>query len=694
MVKSHFRPYQPEAEPLAASNIPNFEPLVGKYFTSQLIFQDRASGFRYLANAKSGSSAVKNFLIRSVLGTGSTSEKFSAHSGGWTSNVLGDDGSARPFTFSIVGNPYTRILSAYLDKIRRPGILREQFRLQYDIAPDQDISFRKFLECLTSSDVILDQHYRPQVQNLYFGYLNIDVIWPLEALDDAMLELSEQLGVAVSASVPGKHTTDVSTKLAEFFDDKCLTLARSLYREDFRAFGYSEDIHLAGAVIDTLRNVPPFEDGWFELLSADTSAKPALSTQSGGSKRLCFYTKAVQTAWEASKSDATPLLAMLSCTNSVEEEHYLLNQATSLQKSIMNLDGFENIIDRLIDIAPFNVRYRFQKIKLTLAHGGTPTDDTVVSLVHEAKKTTLNHDEINSLLKSAERTRIMEQTRSLLKAERRFLERKTEEVTIDVQAMIPAITTFAAQMPDPGAPWLAKLRRTADQKILTLDPVDDIDLPTQKLMRMTESLGDNCEYGFWQRHRAYESSSLFRWAITPIDSLLAFMDAPARLYAASDLSAHSRGMVAEQRFMFKFHSKLVERAEDDTLQLLADSQTFEEIRADEAAKIAHLQTKFFAKMKRQEALYIIKDNKGLTEEKARAVLAHLHRHNPQHHLLWVEADGNSEPAFTDRGEGLLRGCLPAFAPYASADTYAEGGWTTLMTLISRHEPIAAKIARL
>lgn len=260
------------------------------------------------------------------------------------------------------------------------------------------------------------------------------------------------------------------------------------------------------------------------------------------------------------------------------------------------------------------------------------------------------------------------------------------------EAMIPALTTFTELMPDVGKPWLSKLHKTAEVEITTPEPVDDVDLPTQQLMRMTESIGDNCEYGMWQRHRAYEPSSLFRWAITPIDSLLAFLDAPTALYAKDDLSVHSPGMVHDEKFGFKFHSKLVERNAEGEIQLLTDKQAFDEIYLDEKAKIDHLQAKTFAQMRRQTGLYIIKDNKGLKEEDVHRVLAHLLRHNPTHHLLWVEADG--APAFTDLGGRLLRGSLPGFAPYVDVQAYVEGGWTSLMTQLSQHPPIAEQIARM
>jgi len=55
---------------------------------------------------------------------------------------------------------------------------------------------------------------------------------------------------------------------------------------------------------------------------------------------------------------------------------------------------------------------------------------------------------------------------------------------------------------------------------------------------------------------------------------------------------------------------------------------------------------------------------------------------------------NPPTAFKDLGDGLLRGSLPAFAPYVDVQAYAEGGWTSLMTQLSQYEPIAQQIARM
>lgn len=260
------------------------------------------------------------------------------------------------------------------------------------------------------------------------------------------------------------------------------------------------------------------------------------------------------------------------------------------------------------------------------------------------------------------------------------------------QALLPAVKNMQQSLPKVSKPWLNKLTTIAEQDLGLSEPIKDVDLSVQKLMRMTESIGDNCEYGFWQRHRNYEPSSLFRWAITPIDSLLNFLDAPTRLYAKQDISMHSAGMTTDAKFGFKFHSKLMETTPDGVRQLIADQEKFDTIHAQEEEKIAHLQKKFFAQMRRQVGLYIIKDNKGIPEDKVRAVLAHLHRHNPNHHLLWVEA--GEETTLKDLGNGLLYGTVPAFARYVQADKYHETGWTSLMHKAAQVPKIAEQIARM
>lgn len=52
---------------------------------------------------------------------------------------------------------------------------------------------------------------------------------------------------------------------------------------------------------------------------------------------------------------------------------------------------------------------------------------------------------------------------------------------------------------------------------------------TEKFLSRIECLGDNCELGFVMRNLKYEKSSLFRWSITPIATLIQFVENPDKM---------------------------------------------------------------------------------------------------------------------------------------------------------------------
>lgn len=261
------------------------------------------------------------------------------------------------------------------------------------------------------------------------------------------------------------------------------------------------------------------------------------------------------------------------------------------------------------------------------------------------------------------------------------------------RALEPSVERLLEAYPEYPRKWLDKVRTAAEQTITyTRDP-NGLDLPTQRLMRMTESIGDNCEYGFWQRHHGYEPSSLFRWAITPISSLIEYLENPGPLFQVRNLEPHSPGMVHDKAFGFRFHSKLVEKT-DNGLQLLSDKEAFGETYWSEKAKIDFLKTKFTMQAKLKPALYVIKDNKGLSAEQIERVQTALLRLNGNHMLLWAVADPEKEVGVEQLDDCLYQGFLPYFAPYVKADAYAEDGWTTLMRKLAEREEIDAITKRM
>ena len=258
-------------------------------------------------------------------------------------------------------------------------------------------------------------------------------------------------------------------------------------------------------------------------------------------------------------------------------------------------------------------------------------------------------------------------------------------------SILPLVERFAEKMPQPGTKWLRMAEAQAAAEVPVKDVKQDVSPRVETLMRVCESLGDNCEYGFWQRHRGYEPSSLFRWAVTPIDSLLAYLEKPAPLFNVDNLTACSPGMVEDARFGFRFHSKLVERDEEGTLQILQDPAQFAEVYAAELQKWRHLEARFRTLL-RKPGLFIVKRNKPLERGQVTSLAAQLHRRNPAHLVLWVEEGESHE--IEELGGGILRAELPAFARYVRADQYHPEGWTRIMHSLLEIEPVEALMKRI
>ena len=154
------------------------------------------------------------------------------------------------FRFTFVRNPYSRALSCYLEKVVGLSWLSEKRLPLLGLEQGEEVSFRRFLEILDSDPSIreADIHWTPQATLLGLGRVSYDYIGRFESFSQDLTRVMHRLGIEVGADLVGRRTTHevgANSRILEYYDDACVDLVRSVYREDFERLGYGVDPRLA-----------------------------------------------------------------------------------------------------------------------------------------------------------------------------------------------------------------------------------------------------------------------------------------------------------------------------------------------------------------------------------------------------------------------------------------------------------------
>jgi hypothetical protein len=146
------------------------------------------------------------------------------------------------FKFTIVRNPYTRVLSAYLNKIVGGKKLAYMGRSRGEGAPP---SFADFLAYLARDGLHANAHWTPQAALLLLPRERLDFVGRVERLNEDLQLVVTKLAPSSAAAVAGAappRATRAGTDLAHHYDARCAALVRELYGEDFAVFGYSREL--------------------------------------------------------------------------------------------------------------------------------------------------------------------------------------------------------------------------------------------------------------------------------------------------------------------------------------------------------------------------------------------------------------------------------------------------------------------
>lgn len=162
-----------------------------------------------------------------------------------TTAQVADIGTDAVFKFTVVRNPYTRVLSAYRSKIltaRKPVRLhRFAAMMGTDRAAPPD--FTTFCRFLANGGVWRDAHWAPQTELMLLPLRMFDFIGHVESLDEDVVTIARRIwgpDVAVDFKRQGRRT-DVTQPVEQDYTPEAIEIVARLYADDFSAFGYSTD---------------------------------------------------------------------------------------------------------------------------------------------------------------------------------------------------------------------------------------------------------------------------------------------------------------------------------------------------------------------------------------------------------------------------------------------------------------------
>ena len=155
-------------------------------------------------------------------------------------------GEAGYFVFAFVRNPFSRVLSAYLDKVINNAWEKARLLPGLGFSPEEDVDFRSFLEAVASlSEYDRDIHWKSQSYILQPGTVSYDFVGRFEnfpaAFQAVVKKLSPGKEMPIQDNSVTHHKTNAKDKIAQYIGSVERDLILSIYEDDFMRFCYSHD---------------------------------------------------------------------------------------------------------------------------------------------------------------------------------------------------------------------------------------------------------------------------------------------------------------------------------------------------------------------------------------------------------------------------------------------------------------------
>lgn len=138
------------------------------------------------------------------------------------------------FKFAVVRDPFSRTLSAYLDKIDR------KFNQN-----GEKVSFKDFLKSLQKDKLHTNLHWAPQTSIFLVPFENFEFIGKFENLNQDLSYIISKIKdekLSEDFSRKGPPSTSASDKIRKFYDGECVNIMQQVFAKDFELLDYKNTI--------------------------------------------------------------------------------------------------------------------------------------------------------------------------------------------------------------------------------------------------------------------------------------------------------------------------------------------------------------------------------------------------------------------------------------------------------------------